>query len=391
MTDDPSSPALVDRQPPAAAAQEKSGKKLGFLIGMAVCGAFAGYFGVRFMDDLFLKPEGVGAILLFLLSIPLAWLLAVGWHELGHIVGGWMVGGRFLLWVVGPIMLRQTPSGLQWSRNRSVNVGGGMAICMPTEVAKVTPPRMAVMILGGPVSSLVLVAVAFALVSALRPLEWTFAHNLLTLSAILSLLVFVATILPFVAGGFKSDGKRARDLLKGDAHSEQEAALLILTTQGLGGLRPADYDPALIDRALSLRDGSMFDLYGWLTAYYYHADRGQFAQAQECLDEVLAGEAQLVPYLKDVVRYEYAWLLATHTNFVDSAQAWLDSAGKLDFDPATQLRAEAAVSLAGGDNDQAREKIAEARHALEHRSLSPVKNPFAVVALDQLEAMLATS
>jgi len=361
------------------------------MIGMGLGGAIVGYTGVSLIDDLFLKPEGAGAILLMVLSIPVAWLLVVGWHELGHIVGGWLMGGRFMLWVVGPIMLRATPAGLKWSRNRSVNMGGGMAVCMPTEAAKVTPQRMAVMILGGPVSSVVLVGVAAWVASLLLPLQWAVVHNFLMLSAILSAFIFFATILPFVAGGFKSDGKRAWDLLRRDAHSEQEAALLILTAQGLGGCRPSEYDSTLLDRALALKDGSMFDLYGWLTAYYHRADRGEWAEAQACLDRVLAGEEKLVPYLKDVIRCEYAWLLATQTTFLASAQAWLKSAGKLEFDPATRLRAEAAVAYATGDREQTRQKIADARHALEHRSLSPVKSPFADSALNHLEAKLAGS
>lgn len=85
-----------------------------------------------------------------------------------------------------------------------------------------------------------------------------------------------------------------------------------------------------------------------------------------------------------MVRCEYAWLLATQSAWIDLARAWLDSAGKLDFDPATRLRAEAAVLLAEGDVDSSREKIASAQHALEHRSISPVRNRFAESALAAL-------
>jgi hypothetical protein len=86
----------------------------------------------------------------------------------------------------------------------------------------------------------------------------------------------------------------------------------------------------------------------------------------------------------DVVRCEYAWLLATQTCDVPTDRAWLESAGKLDFDPATRLRAGAAVLLAEGKTAEAAAKAQEGLQALEHRSLSHVKSPFALDALERL-------
>jgi hypothetical protein len=88
--------------------------------------------------------------------------------------------------------------------------------------------------------------------------------------------------------------------------------------------------------------------------------------------------------VRDVVRCEYAWLLATQTRDATTARAWLDSAGKLDFDPATRFRAEAAVLLAEGKAAEAAAQAREGLNALEHRTLSPVKSPFAVDALEAL-------
>ncbi len=376
--------SLIKREPPLRAEKKKSTRRWLWMGATALMGAVVGYFGVGLVDDLFLKPGGVLGIVIMLLSIPLIWLVVVGWHELGHIVGGWLVGGRFLLWVVGPLMLRRTPVGLRWARNRSVNVGGGMAICVPADPALVTPRRMAVMVLGGPVSSLLLMVLALLI----TPVAGAVGHNVLMFTAGLSGLVFALTIAPFVAGGFKSDGKRAWDMLKGDRFSDQEAALMTITTVGLGGTRPADYDPALVARATALADGSMFDLYGQITIYFFHADRGEWPLAQACLDKVIEGEDLLVPYMSDLARCEYAWMLATQTDFTEVARTWLNSAGKLDFDPATRLRAEAAVALAEGDPATAAAKIADSRHALVHRSLTPVRNPFAETALDHLETAL---
>ena len=159
---------------------------------------------------------------------------------------------------------------------------------------------------------------------------------------------------------------------------------MAMVTAGLAGVRPADHDPALVQRAVSLGDGSLFDLYGHLTAFAWAADRGEWRAAQQHLDRVVAGEAQLVPYLQDVARCDYAWLLAIASKDVAAARAWLDSAGKIDFEPATRLRAEAAVLLAEGRRAEAANQAKAGLLALRHRTMSPVENPFLRETLESI-------
>jgi hypothetical protein len=246
------------------------------------------------------------------------------------------------------------------------------------------------MILGGPMFSLVLGVAALWLAAWLGgspgPVSdaRAVAQNLVLLTAGLSGVIFLVTAAPGTMGGLKSDGRRFCELLRGDAKSDQEAAMLVLTTAGLAGVRPADYDPELVRRVLVLGDGSLFDLYANFTAYSHRADRGEWVAAQAHLDRVQAGVDALMPTMADMVRCEYAWLLATHTAAVPAARAWLDSAGKIEFDPATRLRAEAAVLLAEGKSSEAAAKAREGLHASEHQALSPARNLFATEALEEI-------
>lgn len=385
--------SLVTPRPPPAkpsAAKRSFGGWL-FFLAMAAFGGALGYFGANYGMQLLLPIPGPKLLKLLVLAwvVP-AWLLVVGWHEFGHVVGGWAGGGRFLLWIVGPFKIQRSPAGVRFGLNRSLNLSGGLAACLPRDPAKMTPSRAAIMILGGPVSSLVLTVAALWVAAWLTaaPGEVTVTRALMQHGAIvtagLSAFIFFVTMFPTTIGGFKSDGKRAFELLRGDARSDQEAALLMLSTAALAGQRPADYDPALVRRTLALGDGSLFDLYAHLTIYPYAADRGEWAAAQAHLDRVLAGEEHVVPYVRDTVRCEYAWLLATRTDDVATARAWLDAAGALDFAPATRLRAEAAVLLAEGCPAEAAEKARAGLHALAHKSLSPVINPFDRDALEDL-------
>ena len=329
--------------------------------------------------------------LLIYATLPVAWFGAVGFHELGHLAGGWLVRGQFLLLTVGPLMVRRTPKGIRVGWNRSVNVLGGLSVSVPKEPAQMTPKSVTVMILGGPVASLILAGVMFGLARVLANYKLAgsflaFVQHFSVITALLSSLVFFLTVYPKTIKGMKTDGSRILGLLRGDRRSEQEAAMLLLTAAGLAGERPANHSVELVARVISLKDGSLFDFYGHFTAYYHAADRKEWRTAQDCLDYILTGEKDFMPHVRDVLRCEYAWLLATRCEAVAEARAWLDSAGKLQFDPATRLRAEAAVLLAEGKQAEAAEKCRQGLRALDTKSLTPVRSAFAAEAFEALLA-----
>jgi hypothetical protein len=355
----------------------------------ALIGGVAGFIIAKNGSALLVAFDGPKWLkLLALLGLPMWWFVAVGFHEFGHVVGGWIGGGRLLLYVVGPFMWRRTPAGLKFSWNRQVNLSGGLAACLPLDPGAVSAKRFATMIAGGPVSSLVLAVLLAGVAGLLSVGEPGTGRALLQHQAVfgaaISLLIFLVTALPGAAGGFKSDGRRFVELLRGDARSEQEKAMLVLTVSSLGGVRPADYDPALIAQVTALRDGSLFDLYGHYNAFHHAMDSGEPGQAQAALDHVLSGEGKLAPFVRDAARCDYAWLLARHTGDAVAARAWLDSAGALAFDPATRLRAEAAVLLAEGKKTEAAAKAREGLVALETKSLTPVKSAFAAEVLEDI-------
>ena len=376
--------------PPALSGLKKAGgwkMVVGMLVGGAI-GAVGGFLGMRMGTDLMLPGLPKWVALFHLLLLPFVWLIVVAFHELGHLVGGWIGGGRFLLYVVGPFSWKRTPAGVRFAWNNNLNVAGGLASCLPLDPARTTPRRTAVMIAGGPVFSVVLAVLMLWLAAGLTVIATApvliFAQHTAMIIAGMSLLIFLVTVIPGSGGGFKTDGRRFFELIRGDARSVQESAVMTLTTASLGGVRPADYDPRLVAQAISLRDGSLFDLYAHLTASHHFFDTGQPARAQALLDHVLASEEQLAPFARDTLRCDYAWLLARHTSDVAAARAWLDYAGPLDIDPATRLRAEAAVLLAEGRLAEAAEKARAGLHATEHKSLSPVRSAYMVDTLEEI-------
>ncbi len=376
--------------PPRPTAAPRSARRWAGLLALALVGAVAGYFVGRYGATLFrapaLSPVAKAGLLA---TLPLGWLLAVAWHEAGHLAGGWAVGGRFLLYIVGPFRWQRTPSGVRFSWNRSLNLAGGLAACLPTDDRDLRR-RMAVMVAGGPLASLVLALLAFGAVPWLQAGGWAWAERCATLLGFVSLVILAVTAFPGEAGGFKTDGRRFLALLQRDAAADQEAALLSLTVLSLGGMRPADYPPEVVAAGTAVDDGCLNAVYGHFNAFHHAADRGDLPSAQLHLDRVIAGEAVLPPFMRDVARAEYAWLLAEAslgsalgegTALAQAGRAWLDGVGPVDFDPATRLRAEAAVLLAEGKTAEAARQARAGLLALETRSLAPVRSPFAADAL----------
>ena len=362
------------------------------LLGLALVGAVLGFYVGRY-GAMLARGQDLGTVakVAIVASFPLVWLLAVAWHEVGHLAGGWAVGGRFLLLVVGPFRWQRTPQGVRFSWNRRLNLAGGLAACLPSDDRDVRR-RMATMIAGGPLASLLLAGLACGAAQLLPTLGWPAGSSIAWLVAGMSALIFTVTAMPGEAGGFKTDGKRFLALRRRDAAAEQEAALLSLTVLALGGRRPADFAPATVAAATALDDGSLNAVYGQFNAFHHAADRHDLPTAQRCLDRVIAGERVLPRFMQDLARAEYAWLLAeaafaagktaAGTGLARAARSWLDGVGPVEFDPATKLRAEASVLLAEGRAAEAAVAARAGLAALETNSLAPVRSRFAADAFE---------
>lgn len=378
----------------------KKGISLWRKLAFAILGAVIGYGSMQTLHFLLPKVQWnpgarMALVLVGILSIPTAWWVAVGFHEAGHLLGAWLRGGRFLLYQVGPLRLQRTPAGLALRRNRGINVMGGLAASILPDRGDL-PARFRTLLAGGPLASLALAVTAFAFLHQTSNPEvrvpwWDASLRIfVVLTGLYSAIAFVITALPFEQGGFRTDGRRFLILLKSGPEARQEAAMLSLGLAANIGIRPRDYPPNAVADALQLGDGSMSDLYARWFAYFAAADRKEWDKAREFLDQMMTGEAKLARFVADMVRAEYAWLLAEWGGDASIARAWLESAGPVEMDPASRLRAEAAVLLAEGNKPLAADRAKAALIALEKASISAVRNEWAIENLQSLIARAET-
>ncbi len=270
----------------------KPKRQIWTLLALTVAGGCVGFLlarvGLAAAKSL---PAGVVPSL-FLLVFPL-FFIAVAFHEAGHAFMGIRMGFDFRLFVVGPFLWERQDDGWKFKWNTNVNVAGGMALCVPRPSADLTR-RFGWFVAGGPLGSLVLALVAWAiflLVDSLQPtsavgLVFTYLWPLL---AILSALLFVISLLPMHTGGFSSDGARLLRLSRGGDAAKFDFLMVTYVSRSIAGIRAGAFDTEdlLAARELGEKINAPMKLY--IDYYLFHAyfDRREYEKAESYLQHYL--------------------------------------------------------------------------------------------------------
>lgn len=324
---------------------------LGGLVGWG-SGPLLGLFGVGF-------SEASVSPWVLIPSLLLSLIFALAFHEAGHMVSGKLVGFRFMLFIVGPFKLYSTESGVRLGLNRSLAVAGGLGGAVPTDSRNLTR-RMAVYVAGGPTASLLLAATTLGLLF-ITPLS---IGTVLSTVTVASFFIGVVTLIPSRIGGLVSDGARINMLLTGGPEAERWCAIAALGGASMAGERPRDWDKEMIRKSLSPADGSLDDAGASSAAYYRALDLGEVGEAEALLARALAAE-DVPEMMRSHVLLEAAFFHAHFRNDADEARALFSEAkpGKV-VEKSLPVRVEAAVLLAEGNAERAKEKAREGLEAL---------------------------
>lgn len=179
-----------------------------------------------------------------LLLIPVSFLLVLAVHEAGHLLGGFLRGMRFLLYIVGPFQFSRTQSGIRFNWLFNLGTFGGLAAATP-DPDRPLRPQMLSLIAGGPLASLMLAVLGFAVFAGLD--SRIAAHALII--GLLSFFIFLATSIPSRVGGFMSDGKQFLEVLRGGEAVMERQRFSTLMAQSMAGIRPRDWDADWLEPA----------------------------------------------------------------------------------------------------------------------------------------------
>lgn len=280
--------------------KSKLPKRLRFLL-LLVFGGGMGYLVGRMLavPSTNTIPPGMKLGMMALL-IP-AFLIVIAWHEAGHAVAGIKVGFDFQLYVVGPFMWEKDRSGWHFKWNKNVNTAGGLVLCLPVGAANLSR-RFTMYAAGGPLASLLLTLLSWGLYviffqdnPASHP-GVELAGTLLLFTALLSLLIFFVTAIPFHAGGFYSDGARVLRLLKGGDAAKFDILMLKIVTESTGGVRPKLLNLAEIAEAQTIakRLNEPFGVYFHHFLHQAAFDGGDLDEAEKHLLDYIE-EADKIP------------------------------------------------------------------------------------------------
>lgn len=266
---------------------KRSTKRLLINGGLFIAFGIAGYiFGnwiiqsrPAFQDTNSYSTLGLG---LLVLGIFLSFHLVILIHELGHIIGGFLAGDSFGFLIVGPLHLESDNGRLRLKLNRSLSLYGGLALTLPNEVGNFRKRRLR-MVSGGPFASL-FAALFFELIAFLgeqylssQPgagLSMQLGVDLAYVTAVLSLFIFVATIIPLKTSGFMSDGMQLVYLYQDKPETRAYAAINQLFASSLMGTRPRNFEAQWLDELQPLKDDTTMGVAANAYYYYFHLDRG---------------------------------------------------------------------------------------------------------------------
>ncbi len=347
---------------------------------LAGSGAAVGFLVAKFGVEMpFVRTRLAGLSGWDLLVMPLLYLLVIGVHEGGHVLGGLSRGMRFLLFIVGPLQWSRGGSGIHFSWAFNLGTLGGVAACTPDPV-RPARPQLLRLVAGGPLASLLLALLCFALatLSTGRP----GAYALLT--GALSLLIFSLTAVPMRAGGFMSDGMQFVELLRGGRGVEERNVLMALMAQSLAGVRPAQLDQRLLKEALAFADPEpLRKVAARLYAFLHAWDAGQLDVAAE--HRTWLGEH--IRDYPDGFRQSLAIELALFAALEDSdqvrAREWLRQGRGGVVDASRRALAEVAVACLEDQLETAAASLQVAHHALPRG----IDRGLAVFSADQIQVI----
>ena len=210
-----------------------------------------------------------------LLLLPVLILAVLATHEVGHLLGGFSRGMRFLLLIVGPFQWTRSPAGIRFKWVFNLGTMGGIAAATPDPSAPLAP-QLKRLIIGGPLASLVLAVVGLALALGFEGRAGAYG----VIIGAMSLLIFLVTATPLRAGGFMSDGMQYLELRRGGAAVTERQVLLRLMGVSYAGVRPRDWEPQLVKDALAMQEAEpLRRVAGRIFALYHAMDRGDGGRA----------------------------------------------------------------------------------------------------------------
>jgi len=273
---------------------------LGLFVGAAV-----GYGIGKYMDGSGFDFQDKPSLLAILLSIPIAFYLCIIIHELGHVLGGLIMGNEFVFVTAGPLKLSKEEDKLRFGINKHINLSGGLAMTLPRKVEGFRLRRF-IVIVGGPLFSLLSAIVCIFIYR----LSWNSLSGnwqvFILMFGVLSALIFMITIIPRNVNGMMTDGYQLLMIFRNDKKAEKYADMLHLTALNQQGKSPAEYPSSVLNKYEDGDIKSPLDLAIHQFQYYKELALDNIDEAEHHI-KIVESNANIYPaaFYPDVIAEPY--------------------------------------------------------------------------------------
>ncbi len=331
--------------------------------------------GIGFLIDALRRPNlAPNNLFMVVLIVFLANYTHIFMHELGHILGGLLVGMKPYLFAVKRFALYRTASGWRIQLNANIGAAGGVAgSFLPN--ANTSRWREFIKIASAPFMDLflgLLLAILVFTNTNHNPVQATWHGDLrffLEVWAGFSLAAFSYIFSPREFDGYMNDGLRLKRLLQGGANVVQEIGLMNLFYTSFAGNRPKSWHETWVKAALSGTENNIFDLDAQILAYYHALDKNEIETARQHLTTALAHIDRFSWKTRCEIHLEAAYFYVRFDQDLESALKYFQLTIGYKEEASLIFRAEAAIRLLQGHT---KETISKAQAAL--KALSLVRN-----------------
>ncbi len=229
--------------------------------------------------------------LIFFSSLVITPLLALGIHELGHLLSGLYLGFKLEMFVLGFLGIKRENNRIKFFLNTNFQYFGGLAATTPTKILTENEliDKYKVIILSGPLVSFVtgiLSLILYFLIDHDINLFWG-------LLGVMSLGVFLATTVPNKSGIFFTDRKRFQRLINKGEIGRIEAATLQITNQLV--VEDSFKNLPLDKIKIIQTDPDKFTQFWGLYCEYEYYKANDFFEQMENAKAILINSSHLIP------------------------------------------------------------------------------------------------
>ena len=240
-------------------------------------------------------------------------------HELGHFLAGISSDMTLRAFQIGPVSGRIESARWRFRFHAAGLLGGGSVGMVPQHLKNIRS-RIVVMILGGPMASLVTGATALVLTLTAPYFPWRNAWQYLSLVGSLGLIDFVVNLIPQRPESHYSDGSQIYQIVNGGLWADRHLVMATVGSSSVTKLEPRNWDTALLERAADHQRTGPEGILLRLFVAMHHLNRGNRSAGVTAFREAMEQDPKATEALDGDLLSELTFLEAAFGGDLDRAR-----------------------------------------------------------------------